>query len=232
MKREAGYYNHVTLDKFRSALSEAKQAVKAAKDPSVKISNANSKMGAVASVSTLPFITCPSCCAGTCGVKCYAAKLANLRPSVLKASAWNTALYMVNPAAYWNGIDQACKAVRYFRFHVSGDMTDGAYFANMIRIAQDNPKTEILVFTKRFQVVNSWIRDNGQLPANLHVMFSGWSNLKPSNPYNLPETNVIEKGSEPNPSWKLCGGNCFNCACRGVGCWATQAGDTIAFKIH
>lgn len=228
----ANYYNEKNLAKFNAALHEAIKAVKIADAPKVKISNANSKMGAVASVSTLPFITCPKLCKGTCGANCYAAKLAAIRPSVLAAYAWNTAMAVYRPTEYWNGIDMACKDVRYFRFHVSGDILNADYFAHMIEIARNNSKTEILVFTKRYNVVNEWIANNGDLPENLHILFSEWTNLTAENPYNLPTTNVIPKGEEPKENWKICGGNCFNCACRGVGCWNANKGETIAFPIH
>lgn len=227
-----GFYNEETLHKFGAALQEAIDRVAAGEDLRVRISNSNSKMGNVASVSTLPFITCPGCCAGTCGAKCYAAKIANLRPSVLKSYAINTAIYLKRPDIYWSSIDLACKAVRYFRFHVSGDIVNKDYFNHMVQIARNNPKTEILCFTKRFDAVNAWIDENGEIPENLHVLFSGWTNLQPENPHNLPETNVIEKGAEPADNWKICGGNCFNCACRGLGCWTAQRGDVVAFPIH
>lgn len=230
-----GFYRSEIINKFADALDEAKRAVLNDKSSAlrVRISSANSKMGAVASVSTLPFITCPAVCAGTCGAKCYAAKLANLRPNVLNSCAINTALALLRPDLYWDSIDCALKGVRYFRFHVSGDIIDSKYFAHMIDAARNNPKTEILVFTKRYNVVNDWIDNNGELPANLHILFSGWNNLEPVNPHNLPETNVIMPDADGIPDgWKMCGGNCFNCACRGVGCWQAQRGDTIAFKLH
>ena len=189
-------------------------------------------MGAVASVSLVPFLSCPARCAGTCGAKCYAAKLANLRPNVLRSYAINQALAIHAPAVFWEQVNAAAAAVRYFRFHVSGDLLDYSYFAGMITVALNNPKTEILCFTKRYELVNRWIRENGGIPSNLHILFSAWTNLKPVNPYKLPETNVIPRGTDPLPAWKLCGGNCFSCACRGVGCWQAGAGDTIAFKIH
>lgn len=198
----------------------------------VSISGSNSKMGAVSSVSLLPFLTCPERCAGTCGTYCYAAKLANLRNTVRKSYAINTALAIHRPDVYWAGVDYACKGVRYFRFHVSGDILHTDYFNCMVKIARDNPKCEMLCFTKRYELVNAWMDENRFLPANLHILFSGWDKLEPVNPHHLPETNVILRGREPLTNWKLCGGNCFNCACRGVGCWQARSGDVIAFPQH
>ena len=189
-------------------------------------------MGAVSSVSTLPFFTCPALCKDTCGAACYAAKLANLRPSVLKSYAVNTALALHRPDLYWAQVNTAVMAVRYFRFHVSGDIMNYDYFCHMVEVARANDRTEILCFTKRYEIVNQWIDANGELPANLHVLFSGWTNLDPINPHQLPETNVIQRGAEPADNWKICGGNCFNCACRGLGCWNANRGDVVAFHIH
>ena len=139
---------------------------------------------------------------------------------------------LLRPVEYWKQVDDAVKGVRYFRFHVSGDIINSEYFANMVNVAYCNPHTEILVFTKRFNIVNMWIEANGSIPSNLHIMFSGWQGLEPDNPYNLPETIVYTCEEDFNPEWKTCGGNCFNCGCRGVGCWNAKNGDVIAFKMH
>lgn len=228
----ANYYNEKTLSKFSAALKEAKKEVKTGTITAPSISNGNVKMGNVASVSTLPFITCPGRCKETCGSDCYAAKIANLRTSVLKSYARNTALLMVNPSEYWDGIRKAAAGVRFFRFHVSGDILSAEYFDEMTKTADMLPKTDFLVFTKRYEIVNAWIRKNGELPANLHVLFSGWSNLKPVNPYNLPETNIFTGPDDFNKNWIVCGGNCFECACAGLGCWKASRGETVAFKKH
>jgi len=231
-----GYYNETVIAKFMDALKSAKAEVaemlKSGETPKVKFSDGNSKMGAVASVSSLPFFTCPDRCADTCGVICYAAKIANLYKNTRNAYAWNTAMIILCPNEYHKQIKEFCKGVRYFRYHVSGDIVNKPYFAAMVENAKENPHCEILAFTKRYEIVNAWIAANGSLPENLHILFSGWDNLKTINPHNLPETTVFEKESEFNDSWKTCGGNCFNCACRGLGCWQAKAGDIIAFKKH
>ena len=232
MKKSTGYYNEKVLAKFNEALRAAIVGVKNGEFMTVKFSGGNSKMGAVDSVSTLPFITCPARCKGTCGPKCYAAKLANLRPNVLKSYAINTALAIYRPELYWAHVDDYLKGCRFFRFHVSGDIINADYFAHMIECARNNPHAEILCFTKRYDVVNSWIDENGDLPENLHILFSGWQNLTPDNPHSLPETNVFTCEDDFDEDWKVCGGNCFNCACRGVGCWQVGKGETIAFKMH
>lgn len=226
------YYTDKIREKFRAALRAARDELAAGAALRVSVSRENSKMGPVVSVSLLPFITCPACCATTCGPLCYAAKIANLYPAALRAYAVNTALLMDRPAEYWTQVRAAIAGARFFRFHVSGDIPGPAYLENMIRIAQEFPGTEILCFTKRFDVVNAQIYARGPLPANLHILFSGWTNLTPPNPHRLPETNVIERGAEPAPGWTVCGGNCYECATTGAGCWKASSGDVIAFHVH
>ena len=228
----ANYYTNAIIAKFRAALNKAIQEVKSGIVTAVSISKGNVKMGAVPSVSTLPFLTCPAVCKGTCGKDCYAAKIANLRKSVLVSYARNTALLMMDPVKFWTDIDCAMRGTRFFRFHVSGDIVNADYFENLIHTCWNNPHCQVLVFTKRFDIVNAWIDENGELPENLHLLFSGWENLKPENPHSLPETNIYDKGTAPRDNWLLCGGNCFECGCRGVGCWQAKKGDVIAFKKH
>lgn len=228
----ANYYRAEVISKFTAALEAAKAEVMSGKVNAVTISKGNIKMGSVASVSTLPLLTCPARCKGTCGAECYAAKIANLRSSVLKSYARNTAIAILKPSVYWAGVNAAMVASRFFRFHVSGDIMNAEYFAEMVKVTEANAHCEVLVFTKRYEVVNAWIAENGDLPKNMHVLFSGWQNLKPINPYGLPETTVYNKGEEPDGSWTLCGGNCLECACSGSGCWAAVKGDTVAFQKH
>ena len=232
MKKANGYYNKNVLAKFADALKTAVSEVKSGLINRVSISKGNTKMGEIASVSTLPFMTCPSRCAETCGAACYAAKLANLRSNVLKSWARNTAMALYNPSEYWKQIDRAIKSVRFFRFHVSGDIMNATYFAHMVEIARNNPHTEILAFTKQYEIVNNWVSENCEIPENLHILFSGWTNLKPINPYNFPETNIVEHGEKPHDNWKMCGGNCFECAMNNCGCWNAKHGETIAFNKH
>lgn len=197
----------------------------------VSISTGNRKMGAIPSVSLPPVVTCPAGC--PCAKKCYAAKMARIYPSVRKAYQNNLDILQTNPGEYWYQVNQAVKMNRYFRFHVSGDIPTPEYFAEMVNVARQNPGTEILVFTKRYQIVNEYITNSGNLPENMHLIFSQWGdNWTVPNPHNLPTAAVIFKGHEPDNDWKVCGGNCTECACRGVGCWQLKQGETIAFYEH
>lgn len=230
------------IEKLTSAMHDAEEEVRealaAGRDLAalVTISAGNTKMGKVASVSLLPVLTCPARCNGTCGDKCYAKKLAILRPSVARSYARNTAVARLAPEAFFRAVRKAMAKAEYFRFHVSGDILNAAYFHEVIRSCKSAPDCHVLMFTKRFEMVNKYVWEGGKIPDNLHLLFSGWTNLFPTeygyNPYHFPETTVYAKDEDLRPEWTPCGGNCLDCAIHDGGCWAAKPGETIAFKIH
>lgn len=230
------------LEKLITEMYEAEEEVRTAlasgEDVSklVSISQGNTKMGKVASVSLLPVLTCPARCMGTCGDKCYAKKLAVLRPTVARAYARNTAAARYAPHAFFKAVKLAMAKAEHFRFHVSGDIPNPEYFREVVRSCASAPHCQVLMFTKRYEIVNDYIDKFGPLPANLHCLFSGWLNLHPTegghNPHRFPETQVYAKDGDIRPEWTPCGGNCLDCAVHDGGCWSARHGDTIAFKIH
>lgn len=198
----------------------------------VSISNGNSKMGAIPSVSLPAIITCRTC---ECNKKCYAAKLERLRPSVKNAYQRNLDTLIYYPDVYWREVEASIMMTKYFRFHVSGDIIDIRYFSEMVEISSRNPHCEILCFTKKYDIVNSYLRlHDGILPSNLHIIFSGWTGLDMDNPFSLPEAHVrYRDGSTTARSdAKPCGGNCTECALTEDGCWSLKSGEQIIFNEH
>lgn len=240
VSRAVGYYNEKIIAKFAAALRDAIARLKAGEEMHVHISKGNIKMGTVPSVSLVPFLSCPGVCGSTCGGKCYAAKIANLRPNVLKNYAENQALFMLRPEQFFAEVSRAMRGFRFFRWNVAGDILNRRFLDGMIRAARENPHCESLAFTKQFKTVNGWLEENGgELPENLKILFSGWENLEPVNPYNLPTAWAVDfdacgiGGSWDLPDgWNVCGGNCFECACAGVGCWNLRHGEAVCFGMH
>ena len=200
------------------------------KNENVSISAGNSKMGAIPSVSLPACITCnPS---APCFKLCYAAKITRLYKTVKNAYDRNLDILNNDPARYWLEVKQAAKMARYFRFHVSGDIPNAEYFAEMVKLAREIPNTTILAFTKQYTIVNDFLSNGGAIPGNLKLIFSNWGAWKCENPYNLPVCEIILRGTTPAPDWKICGGNCTACACAGIGCWELKNGETIAIYQH
>lgn len=232
VKKALNYYKPENIEIFKKALNDAREAIRGGASLRVSVSNGNKKMGDVASVSVLPFITCPARCEKTCGASCYAAKIALLYKNTLKAYARNTALLIETPGEFWRQVEAAIMGARFFRLNVSGDILNADYFKNVCEIAARQAHCKILMFTKKYEIVNAYIKNGGAIPENLQVIFSAWEGLKPINPYNLPESNVIMPGADIPENWKICGGNCYNCFCRGLGCWEIGRGETVAFHLH
>ena len=195
----------------------------------ISISRGNSKMGAIPSVSLPPVTTCPAGC--PCTKLCYAAKLCKLRPTVAAAYSRNMATYTEDPAGYFKQVSNAMCTTRFFRFHVSGDCPDPDYLSRVFQVCRENPGTRVLMFTKRYEWAAAEIGRSG-MPENLQIVLSEWGKMPVYNPHNLPTAAVIFKGQEPDPRWKICGGNCTECASCGIGCWELKNGETIAFYQH
>lgn len=197
----------------------------------VKISSGNSKMGSVPSVSLPSIKTCRQC---ACQSKCYAQKLERLRPAVRNAYQHNLEVLINEPETYWREVEASVMMSRFFRFHVSGDIPTAEYLANMVAVAGRNSHCEILCFTKRYEMVNEFIEQNGELPSNLHMIFSGWIGLDMVNPFSLPEAHVRYRDCSTTACDNAveCGGNCTECAMTDGGCWSLQKGQQVVFNEH
>lgn len=197
----------------------------------VKISKGNSKLGAIPSVSLPSIKTCRNC---ACQEKCYAQKLERLRPAVRNAYQHNLEVWIKDPETYWREVEASIMMSRFFRFHVSGDIPSFKYLINMVEIARRQPHCEILCFTKKYNLVNELIEQGGELPGNLHMIFSGWVGLEMANPFSLPEAHVrYRDGSTTARDDAIeCGGNCTECALIEGGCWNLQKGQQVVFNEH
>lgn len=199
-------------------------------DLKVSISSGNSKMGAIPSVSLPPWRTCRK--DAPCYRDCYANRYCKLRPNVKATYETNYEILKSDPDAYWKAVSDAVKMTRFFRFHVAGDITDENYLLHMVAIALANPQTELLCFTKQYEIVNAYVSKCGDPPKNLHLIFSAWRGLPMENPFSFPVCRVLYKSETPDIGQKLCGGNCTQCAIHDGGCWMLQKGDTICIRKH
>lgn len=202
----------------------------------IKISPGNSKLGSIPSISLPAGTTCVSDC--ECSTKCYAKKLERLRPNVRDAYIHNLNILKTSPETFWREVEASIMMSRFFRFHVSGDIPDSTYFENLISVAERNAHCEILVFTKKYGIVNNWIKNHNNsenfFPKNLHVIFSAWINFELNNPFNLPVAHVKYKdGTTTAPDGtRKCIGNCSECAVTTEGCWSLKNGEHVVFDEH
>ena len=188
-------------------------------------------MGSIQSISLPSGTTCRPC---ECQKKCYARKIERLRPSVARSYKKNLDVLNSDPDTYWREVEGTIMMSRYFRFHVSGDIPDAAYFNKMVEISERNTHCQILCFTKKYDIVNAFIKGGGRIPNNLHMIFSAWVNLEMVNPFSLPTAHVRYRDGSTTAKIgaKDCGGNCTECAVVSDGCWTLRGGEEIVFDEH
>ena len=201
----------------------------------VRISTTNSKLGLIPSVNLVPVVTCRENC--PCVKECYAMR-GNFRfANVRKSMEQNYEYYKSNPEKYFEEIKLAINngmvSYAYFRWHAAGDIVDKQYFEYMVKVAEQLPLTSFLAFTKKFEIVNEYIKDHGALPQNLNIVFSAWgADFKIDNPYRLPVAYVRFKDDEKTGTIPTdaveCSGDCTTC----LQCWKIKAGQSVVFKKH
>ena len=202
---------------------------------SVKISRSNSKLGIIPSVNLPPVTTCRT--DAPCAKECYAMKGRFRFAGVKENMTSNYELYRSNPEEYFDGIKNAINngfvSYSYFRWHAAGDIVDKQYFDNMVKIAEELPQTSFLAFTKKYELVNEYIKSGEVIPPNLHIVFSAWgSALALDNPYEFPVAYVRFKCDTENrdipDSAVECSGNCTTC----LQCWNIGHGESVVFNKH
>lgn len=201
----------------------------------IRISYDNRKTTAlVPSVSLIPVADCHNC--SGCSRGCYDIRNDCYLPSVQKSRANNSAIAHEDMERYFAEIKATVKFLRFFRWHIGGDILNVWYWLHMVEIARETPQCEFLVFTKMFWIINSWIDGSNEIPENLHVIFSGWKGDKNVNRHNLPVSSPVfpdgQRSCMVTESATWCPGDCSECAEVNGGCWGAKNGDTILFEAH
>lgn len=174
-----------------------------AKTNEVSISCVNSKTGPLCNDLALPTCTCreDAPCKAT---GCYCMKGRQTMSKVVAAYTRNLRLYNADQEDFWEQVRFKVKhrPLPLFRFFDCGDIADYDFFLGMIDLAKEFPDIKFMSFTKKYEIVNKWIDENGDLPENLNVVFSAWHiGWKVINPHNLPVAYVDFKDKTLNPEF-------------------------------
>lgn len=200
----------------------------------IHISRGVSKLGTdIPSVNLPPVVTCRK--EAPCYKKCYARKGRFSFSHNKQLLQRNYDVWRNDPEAFENDVRVAAWHSRFFRWHSSGDIPDEKYLDMMVRIAKDVPETRFLAFTKKCEMINEWIRKNGDLPENLSVVFSAWGSIFiPENPYQLSVAYVnLKDGSCKIPEDALrCPKYCGDCVMTGCSCWDLKKNMSVVFNEH
>lgn len=195
MATTAKKINVLTADKIAARLRGMMMAraeyEKNVGDFHVYISQGNRKTGAIPSVSLIPVADCINC--KSCAGSCYDLRNDCIYNGVRDSRAKNSAIWRRDPERYFNEISAFCRLSwpRFFRWHIGGDIQTVSYLAGMVRVAVENPTVNFLAYTKSNRIVNSFIKNGGQIPENLTIIFSNWFGAILENPYNFATSNPL-----------------------------------------
>lgn len=201
----------------------------------VRLMEGNTKTGkTVYTVSLIPIADCCENCK-ECMKECYDIINVCFQSSVQSVRAVNSAIHRLDIERFWREVSEQIKekAARALRINVGGDITmEDVPFIN--QIAKENPKCDILFFTKNYEAVNNYL-DNNEFEGNVYCIFSAWKNTPMNNRHNLPTSHVLYCNGEttaPEFGSYYCGGNCSKCNYNDEGCFGLKKGESVIFPAH
>lgn len=199
----------------------------------MKITNGNSKLSpSIPSINLPAGVTCRS--DAPCCKQCYAKHGHFLYKNIQSCYRENLEHFLKDGDDYFNNIIRQLKQpliiYKYIRWHSSGDIVNYNYLLGMIKVAKACKGIKFLAFTKKYEIVNSYLSNGEELPKNLRIVFSGWDEgWNFDNPYNLPVALVRFKNDKRDFSkCKECSGKCYEC----VSCWKLKNGESVVFDKH
>lgn len=201
----------------------------------VKISLSVSKLGyQIPNISLAPQLSCRA--DAPCAKGCYGKKGHFLYKNVQASHINNYNVYKEDKDLYFNEIinylTNGLISYKFFRWHTVGDIVDYDYLLGMIKVAKKCKNVKFLAFTKKYELVNEYLKDN-QLPKNLRIIYSAWhKGWQVPNPYNMPVAYVFFKKENLNPEIPElaipCQGHCEKCQA----CWNLKSGQSVFFHQH
>lgn len=135
--------------------------------------------------------TCGGCCDDCRGV-CYAIRDARrFHNTCIPSLAKNTLIMRNNPNQMFMQLREEIirKKVRIFRWHSSGEIESYDYLLRMALLALDFPLVKFYFYTKRFDLIERFLKSNCRFPDNLICNISDWKGS--SLQYNLDGLNVF-----------------------------------------
>ncbi len=193
------------------------------KSQRIKISPGNRKMGMTPSVSLPPITTCID--NAPCAKGCYVIRNMSFRPAIINSYKHNLNIYNKDPDLYFQQIRLFCnsKNVKYFRFHVGGDIPDQDYLNRVIRMCRYQCKdTKFVMFTKKYDL------DFKGASKNLSIVLSAWPGL------TLPKKRMPIGFMQNNKETRVknaitCPNSCEQCRC----CWDLKIlKKNVVFNYH
>ena len=186
----------------------------------ISVNNGNGKTGKGCLTLSVPTLTCdPN---APCRKTCYCMKGNQTYPNVCGAYYRNYRIWCEDPQGFEEQLAHVLKyeGLPLFRWHDAGEIVDEKYLAMMFRIAIKFPDVKFLAYTKKYDLVNEFLKEH-IIPENLCLRFSAWDkNWVVPNPWNLPMayvdfTDKSKNPEIPNNAFRCKGGKEYTCTtCR------------------
>ena len=187
----------------------------------ISMSNHNSKTGTACLNIAFPVCTCRE--DAPCKEKCYACKGRQQICRVQAAYYRNLRLYYDNPDEFFEQVYYKVKfsGLPKVRLFDSGDFPNYDFLARIAKLCYKTPNVKYMAFTKKYEIVNEYIDNCGELPDNLNILFSAWDKLwEVPNPHGLGIAYVDFNDKRLNPEFPK---NAFVCPGRESTCSACGA---------
>lgn len=140
--------------------------------------------------------SCGGCCS-SCKNACYAMIGAKKnQTTVIPSTGDNTLLarYALDELFHQINAFVLYNIVSVIRLHSSGEFLSYAYFLKWVEFAKNHPEIKIYTYTKRYNYLDMFFSDGGELPENFIINVSIWHNSG-VNKWNLPEF-IYDDGAE------------------------------------
>lgn len=143
--------------------------------------------------------TCGGCCDG-CENHCYAVRdTRRHHNSVIPSVGKNTVIMRHDMDKGFKQIKAALikKKAKVLRWQSSGEIMNYNYLLHMIKLAVELPNVQFYFYTKRFEFMERYLKDYGDLPKNLVCNISEWKGNTEG--YHLDGLNrfVYDDGTDP-----------------------------------
>lgn len=135
--------------------------------------------------------TCGGCCDG-CENYCYAVRDAKLyHNTVIPSVAKNTLIMRNDMDGCFKQLKEqlVSKKANILRYHSSGEIETYDQLLHMVRLATEMPQVKFYFYTKRFNILENYLKRNDKLPDNLVANVSEWKGNTKG--YKLDGLNVF-----------------------------------------
>lgn len=206
----------------------------------IHVTNKNSKTGMGVLDLAMPTCTCREDAPCRHKGACYCLKGTQAMCSTLGAYYRNYRLYNEDANSFFEQLEYKIKfsGLPRFRFWDCGDFPDYLFVEKACELVKKFPDIKFMAFTKKYFLINQWIDNHGELPANFNIIFSAWDkDWEVLNPHHLPVAYVEFKDPEKTPvlpdKYQTCPNQknkTVTCSLCGK-CWRKDLG-AIVFKQH